>query len=51
MRGQKPNVLMTSIDGMKPEYMTEVREHRLKLQVLLGISLPAAKLQPEAHAP
>ncbi len=31
---QKPHVLMISVDGMKPEYVTHAREHNLKLPVL-----------------
>lgn len=34
IRGQGPHVLMISIDGMKPEYVTQAREHHLKLPVL-----------------
>jgi predicted AlkP superfamily pyrophosphatase or phosphodiesterase len=31
---QKPHVLMISLDGMKPEYVTHARKHNLKLPVL-----------------
>lgn len=31
---QKPHVLMISLDGMKPEYVTHAEEHNLKLPVL-----------------
>jgi predicted AlkP superfamily pyrophosphatase or phosphodiesterase len=31
---QKPHVLMISLDGMKPEYVTRAKEHDLKLPVL-----------------
>jgi predicted AlkP superfamily pyrophosphatase or phosphodiesterase len=31
---QKPHVLMISIDGMKPEYVTQASQHHLKLPVL-----------------
>jgi hypothetical protein len=31
---QKPHVLMISLDGMKPEYVTHAKEHNLKLPVL-----------------
>ena len=31
---QKPHVLMISLDGMKPEYVTHATEHNLKLPVL-----------------
>jgi hypothetical protein len=31
---QKPHLLMISVDGMKPEYVTQAREHNLRLSVL-----------------
>src|ERR1700761_5721758 len=31
---QKPHVLMISLDGMKPEYVTHADEHNLKIPVL-----------------
>jgi len=31
---QKPHVVMISLDGMKPEYVTHAREHQLHLPVL-----------------
>lgn len=33
-KAQKPHVLMISIDGMKPEYVTHAEEHNLKIPVL-----------------
>ena len=34
LAAQKPHVLMISLDGMKPEYVTHAKEHNLKLPVL-----------------
>jgi len=31
---QKPHILMISIDGMKPEYVTQAKDHNLNLPVL-----------------
>ncbi|MEI9978485.1 MAG: ectonucleotide pyrophosphatase/phosphodiesterase [Edaphobacter sp.] len=34
LAAQKPHVLMISLDGMKPEYVSHAKEHGLKLPVL-----------------
>ncbi len=34
LHAQKPHVVMISLDGMKPEYVTQAKEHNLKLPVL-----------------